>query len=82
MKNLFYILVLILFFSCSTNQKKSQKMKCMVVAAEKMPIVSVMDEIDRKPKWKIKTDCAPMFFISERQFSVGDSVEVEHITFK
>lgn len=81
MKKGVYLLALILLFSCSTKKKESQKLKCVIVSSEKIPIVSVMDEINRKQKWKLKTDCSTMIFVSEKQYSVGDSVEVERIRF-
>lgn len=74
MKKLFPVLFLFLL-SCTETKVKKMKIKCAVTSCERDKIVSVHDEINRKPKWTIKTACGPIFS-SDRQYKKGDSIEV------
>jgi hypothetical protein len=82
MKNIIYILVGAFLLSCSEKQKETRKVKCEVISSEKIPIVSVMDEISRRNKWRVKTDCWENTFVVEKQYCPGDSIEIEVVTFR
>lgn len=76
MKKLFlFLFSFLLISSCTDVKVKKIKVKCAVVSCELDKIVSVHDEINRKPKWTIKTACGPIFS-SSKPYKNGDSVEV------
>lgn len=74
MKKLF-ILSVILISSCTDVKVKKLKIKCEVISCERVKIVSVHDEINKKPKWTVKTACGPIFS-SNKPHKKGDSIEV------
>jgi hypothetical protein len=82
MKKTIYILIAAFLLSCSGKQKETRKVKCEVISSEKIPIVSVMDEINRKNQWRVKTDCGNNTFVVQKQYCPGDSIEIEIITFR
>lgn len=82
MKKTIYILIAAFLLSCSGKQKETRKVKCEVISSEKIPIVSVVDEINRKNQWRVKTDCGNNIFVVQKQYCPGDSIEIEIITFR
>ena len=75
-------MIVAFLLSCSEKQKEMKKVKCEIISSEKIPIVSVMDEINRKNQWRVKTDCINNTFVVQKQYCLGDSIEIEIITFK
>lgn len=82
MKKTIYILIAAFLLSCSGRQKETRKVKCEVISSEKIPIVSVVDEINRKNQWRVKTDCGNNTFVVQKRYCPGDSIEIEIITFR
>jgi hypothetical protein len=82
MKKIIYLIIPVFIIGCFDKQKEVKKVKCEVVSSEKIPIVSVMDEINRKNQWRVKTDCWDNTFVVDKQYCPGDSIEIEVISFK
>ena len=81
MKTLTIALSSLSLFSCSDKKSNVTKSMTAVESCEEIKKVSIMDEINREPKWKVELSDGHVF-TSRRPYNVGDSIEIEVVTYK
>jgi len=81
MKTLTIALLSLTLFSCSNKTPHSTKFMTAIKSCDKIERVSIMDEINREPKWRVKLSDGHVF-TSRKQYNVGDSLEIEIVSYK
>jgi hypothetical protein len=52
-----------------------------IKSCEKIERVSIIDEINRDPKWRVKLSDGHTF-TSKKQYNAGDSLEIKIVSYK
>lgn len=78
-KILFFSLLILSVFSCSSKQPKIRKIKCNVESCVEVPRISVHDDI-RTKMWRIKF--CERSFISKKPYNIGDSIEFQILDYR
>ena len=81
MKTLIIALLFLTLFSCSDKTAHSTKYMTAIKSCEKIERVSIIDEINRDPKWRVKLSDGHTF-TSKKQYNAGDSLEIKIVSYK
>lgn len=72
-------LIAISLFSCSTKQPEISKIKCAVENCKEIPKISVLDDI-RPKRWRIES--CDRTFVSGKPYNIGDTIEVQIVSYR